>query len=1218
MKLYPIIFDFEVRNIGNNAEYLFGFYLTEDQICLYIYWKQSGDILYINTIRKYVLVQAMQWDQTQSKKGCILVGYNILDFDVIILANFLYAPQTNLSYISDAIIKKELGFKERNLRLSISENVAILDTLAAQEKGDSDRLSLFVFKIDFFLNKKSKLVPKEYCFEWQETTLHTFCLYNFNDLYFTWLLFFHNAKCASFVQSTYQRQEFFYKEKPERYVVPGIPKMLSGNTRVMQADFIGAASGSYLPEKEFKGDFLGTRVIYLHNYRFLDLHKKNMTLHPKNLIIEKYSTKYYKKEETCHPYHICGQTIMPSLGGLHTKPRKVLKNQGLVYNKKPFFGDKDIVCFWENEIYTAVKLDFQSYYPNIVIQLAMKMKLLPDLKSDDVIRLASYVEKLTQMRLELKKKGDPMDATVELLILTVTGNFNNEYSVVHNPDFYYSMTANGQLLMLQLLCELEPLIEHVLLINTDGVFFVMKKENKTKVWDVCDHFQTKYNYVIDTRKEIRSAIIFGSNRYTLIYKEEKSKQKKEVEVRGFKKKLGFSFMQKVFLHWQKEAKDEPVFFTAETFYNSLFKAFLNVYTNEFLLYDWLDCEKNKKGKFLYYLCCSNPTHVSGYYIKHGEGVRNMRARYALKMFYFQENQIDLNLIKNNIDVASYWDLLRNTLDGAYVCFLTKELTEQKKHGIRMDIKEVYRPQTLEQYLKKTYFAKCIVAGLKLGLYPMLKDQQKKSFNRTEYNQATVKKDIKNNEKEAKADYLTYVIKNNTTTFLKTCALFIPLKQTWSNAKILCLDCDNIELFFKVNQNNVEILNFIVNAKLQNSLIWSSPTNTPFDRFKILVSVQSKLNYKAIQEKFKKGNLGRIFSLEVSASIYGENTRGVQLKSSSKLNPLAITEEVLFKLPCDPQKIENIEGLAFFEQKLCSFFEERNSIERLQYNRLNADEKKSFKYVEEEINKELFESVFDGVINKKNKNKLKTVNFRTFYQFFYTKELNQRQILVENNTRERKTSYTTKVQLLTPSQYQRSKPFRVGPIQVQQAKPYKISTPINQKEKTQDESIENKQNTKKKQEKTTKSTPKNLDIEKSYKKENIDILVDLKKQKVLKLDLSNPKILALYELLFEHLNQIFDTQFEFTEECQDDEGNPMFLFHSLCIFDADPYNSKQVTVYIDHMGYASINCYHRKCTEFFKYSEILSIINKHVYAYWEDLTSSIFVYKVEKIEDIFEI
>lgn len=153
---------------------------------------------------------------------------------------------------------------------------------------------------------------------------------------------------------------------------------------------------------------------------------------------------------------------------------------------------------------------------------------------------------------------------------------------------------------------------------------------------------------------------------------------------------------------------------------------------------------------------------------------------------------------------------------------------------------------------------------------------------------------------------------------------------------------------------------------------------------------------------------------------------------------------------------------------------------------------------------------------------------------------------------------------------------------------------------------------------TKTTPKNFNLEKTYKKSDIDILVDLKKEKIKTWDLSNKKVFALYELLFEHINKIYEIQFEFTEQIEDEKGNSTFLFHSHCIFNTGLNNPKQVTVFIDQTGFASIHCYHTTCNDYFKYSETLSTINKHVYVYWEDFTSFIFLSKVEKIEYIFEI
>lgn len=55
MDLYPIIFDIEIKGFGDNAKYLFGFDFPQENISVYFVWEQSGDVLYINIIRKFIL-----------------------------------------------------------------------------------------------------------------------------------------------------------------------------------------------------------------------------------------------------------------------------------------------------------------------------------------------------------------------------------------------------------------------------------------------------------------------------------------------------------------------------------------------------------------------------------------------------------------------------------------------------------------------------------------------------------------------------------------------------------------------------------------------------------------------------------------------------------------------------------------------------------------------------------------------------------------------------------------------------------------------------------------------------------------------------------------------------------------------------------------------------------------------------------------------------------
>lgn len=56
-----------------------------------------------------------------------------------------------------------------------------------------------------------------------------------------------------------------------------------------------------------------------------------------------------------------------------------------------------------------------------------------------------------------------------------TGCLNT--SRVYNPHLYYSMTINGQLVMLEFLYSICEIIESVVGVNTDGVVINIKKSN---------------------------------------------------------------------------------------------------------------------------------------------------------------------------------------------------------------------------------------------------------------------------------------------------------------------------------------------------------------------------------------------------------------------------------------------------------------------------------------------------------------------------------------------------------------------------------------------------------------------------------------------------------------------------------------------------------------------------------------------------------------------
>ena len=69
-------------------------------------------------------------------------------------------------------------------------------------------------------------------------------------------------------------------------------------------------------------------------------------------------------------------------------------------------------------------------------------------------------------------------------------------------------------------------------------------------------------------------------------------------------------------------------------------------------------------------------------------------------------------------------------------------------------------------------------------------------------------------------------------------------------------------YFIFKKQNLYISKWLPEAKKRRSVLFISPTNTPFDRFNMLVQVNSCDNfYKKIQNLFQMSVLGKGFSLE---------------------------------------------------------------------------------------------------------------------------------------------------------------------------------------------------------------------------------------------------------------------------------------------------------------------------------------------------------------------
>lgn len=121
---------------------------------------------------------------------------------------------------------------------------------------------------------------------------------------------------------------------------------------------------------------------------------------------------------------------------------------------------------WDN----IKSIDVKSFYPNIAIQFDLKPKHMGE-------KFTKVYRKLYDQRVEAK---DPVvNNGLKEALNSVFGKSNSIYSPLYDPDFTFSITINGQLLMAMLAERIEmEQAGMVIMVNTDGMEIKLKDEAK--------------------------------------------------------------------------------------------------------------------------------------------------------------------------------------------------------------------------------------------------------------------------------------------------------------------------------------------------------------------------------------------------------------------------------------------------------------------------------------------------------------------------------------------------------------------------------------------------------------------------------------------------------------------------------------------------------------------------------------------------------------------
>lgn len=209
-------------------------------------------------------------------------------------------------------------------------------------------------------------------------------------------------------------------------------------------------NGDYLPKIYFK-----TKV-------FQDLYKEICDAENgfnKDLIYKQPDNSYIK--------------ISYGSGGIHS----VNKNES-------YISDENSI------IYTS---DVASLYPNLLINYKF-------IREDLYPVLERYID-IKQERIEAKKaKLKNKDSFLKLILNTLTGLLDNEYSWMYSPEQIMALRLTGQLLLTRLLEECSINLLVVKSLNTDGIEIIIPKGKEDLYFNIIKIIEKEFNVLFEHEK----------------------------------------------------------------------------------------------------------------------------------------------------------------------------------------------------------------------------------------------------------------------------------------------------------------------------------------------------------------------------------------------------------------------------------------------------------------------------------------------------------------------------------------------------------------------------------------------------------------------------------------------------------------------------------------------------------------------------------------------
>lgn len=176
--------------------------------------------------------------------------------------------------------------------------------------------------------------------------------------------------------------------------------------------------------------------------------------------------------------------VSVSVGGIHS----INKPEIVIPNENQYLYDSDVA----------------SLYPS----LSISYEFIPPHLGKEFLEVYAGIR---NERLEAKRNKQKIkNETLKLSINGESGNLQQQYSWIYSPKTAYQIRINGQLLLLMLCERLKSLGARIIQINTDGVLYLIDKDQKDnlqiqlKEWEKqtkleleTDEFEAFYQYAIN-------------------------------------------------------------------------------------------------------------------------------------------------------------------------------------------------------------------------------------------------------------------------------------------------------------------------------------------------------------------------------------------------------------------------------------------------------------------------------------------------------------------------------------------------------------------------------------------------------------------------------------------------------------------------------------------------------------------------------------------------